>query len=411
MGLGGSKRATAGPSDGLKATMAASGLPAAAAEWFGSRLSPAMAAVAAKGCSGGAAAPPAMACGVLRCAADGCASFEHGCSGLRQVGGVGGECELHDRWHLGSNTKAFTAALAAISVERGEVDWGTTIDDALSDLAIHSGYSGVTLLELLSNSSGAPGTAPPACWQLAWEREEARHAPAAQRRSFVEALLALAPESERGAYSYSNQGFAIAGHMLETVAGTGYEELLTARLLQPLGITTAGFGAAPGTASPWGHAAEGPARVAADPTVLGSDNPTAIAPAGRLHMSLPDWARFVSAFVTPQVAAAKLGLGREVWAKLHAPVVAMSGADADYGLGWLVCERPWADGPVATHSGSNTMNYATVWAVPAVGDGSKPLGSMAVLVACNAGGDGAQAAVSDACSEIIRSEVAALKKS
>jgi len=57
------------------------------------------------------------------------------------------------------------------------------------------------------------------------------------------------------------------------------------------------------------------------------------------------------------------------------------------------------------------MNYATVWAVPAVGDGSKPLGSMAVLVACNAGGEGAQAAVSDACSEIIRSEVAALKKS
>ena len=49
-------------------------------------------------------------------------------------------------------------------------------------------------------------------------------------------VLAVAP----GAYSYSNQGFAIAGHVLETAAGTGYEELLATRVLRPLGISTAG---------------------------------------------------------------------------------------------------------------------------------------------------------------------------
>jgi CubicO group peptidase (beta-lactamase class C family) len=351
-----------------------------------------------------------MACGVLRCAGPS-ASFELGCSGLRQVGGAGGECELLDRWHLGSDTKAFTAALAALSVQTGEVGWDTTIADALPGLKVHPGYSGVTLLELLSNSSGAPGAAPPDCWKLAWENEQAGLAPAAQRRSFVEALLALPPETERGTYSYSNQGFAIAGHMLETVAGSEYEDLLAVRVLQPLGVTTAGFGPAPGPASPWGHAAEGLARVAADPAVLGSDNPIAIAPAGRLHMSLPDWGRFVAAIVSPEVAGSLLGLDREAWAKLHAPVVAMDAAGGQYGLGWRLVERPWAAGPAATHSGSNTMHFCTVWAVPAVGGGgdcgSAPLQSMAILVASNAGGEGAQAAVGEACDEIVRAEVAA----
>ena len=74
----------------------------------------------------------------------------------------------------------------------------------------------------------------------------------------------------------------------------------------------AGFGAAPGAASPWGHAAEGQARAAADPAVLGSDNPTAVAPAGRLHMSLPDWGRFVAAFVSPE-AASRDGFLCGVW--------------------------------------------------------------------------------------------------
>ena len=376
-------------------------MEAAGDGWFARTPSPALTAVAQKGCTDGSA--PAMACGVLRC--DGAqAVFEMGCAGQRQLGGAGGECELGDRWHLGSNTKALTATLAALCIEAqdsiaggAELSWGTTVDEALPELAIHAGYSGVTLAQLLDNCSGAPGAAPADCWALAWEQEQAGAAPAQQRLRFVKALLALPPETERGTFSYSNQGFAIAGHMLETVADVGYEELITTRLLTPLGITTGGFGPALGD-SPWGHASEGTEGTtlsAKDPTVLGSDNPTAIAPAGRLHMSLPDWGRFVAAVVSPEVASAKLGLPHEAWAALHAPAVA---TDADrnmqYGGGWLVVDRPWADGLAISHSGSNTMNYCTVWAVPAGGDGRGPLSSMAVLVASNAGSDGARAAVS-----------------
>lgn len=50
--------------------------------------------------------------------------------------------------------------------------------------------------------------------------------------------------------------------------------------------------------------------------------------------------------------------------------------------------REWG-GPVLTHAGSNTMNYALVWAAPKK--------EMCFVVACNLGGDGA----SKACDEAI----------
>ena len=371
--------------------------------------------------------------------------------------GGGAPCELPDRWHLGSDTKAFTATLAAVCVESGQLGWNTTVAAALlptvPDLEIHKSYRDVTLLELLSNTGGAPGVAPADCWALAWDAASRGGAPSAQRREYVRALLALAPACPRGRFEYSNQGFAIAGHMLETVTAVGqeratsayrstlpspaprafafflpkhgrhsssviqvgYEELLANRVLAPLGITTAGFGAAAGRDEPWGHASnDGAELVPKNPAVeLDADNPTAIAPAGRLHMSLPDWGRFVAAVVSPQIAEERLGLARPAFEKLHAPVVQTGDGpeDGSYGLGWLVVRRPWAAGGVAlTHSGSNSMNYCTAWVVPGGGGGGGGSGSggrlesFAVLVASNAGGEGARAAVSEACTAVIEAE-------
>ena len=46
--------------------------------------------------------------------------------GMRAVGS-GDQVTTEDRWHLGSLTKAMTATLAGILVERGVVVWSTTI--------------------------------------------------------------------------------------------------------------------------------------------------------------------------------------------------------------------------------------------------------------------------------------------
>ena len=89
---------------------------------------------------------------------------------------------------------------------------------------------------------------------------------------------------------YSNQGYAIVGAMLEKLTGTPWETLITERLFKPLHMDSAGFGP-PGTIGgmdqPWGHI-----RKLAITVPLQADNPPAIAPAGRVHCSLDDLARF-----------------------------------------------------------------------------------------------------------------------
>src|SRR5450631_1314982 len=39
-----------------------------------------------------------------------------------------------DLWHLGSNVKAMTAALAGVMVQRGQITWDTTIGHVFPDL-------------------------------------------------------------------------------------------------------------------------------------------------------------------------------------------------------------------------------------------------------------------------------------
>ena len=59
--------------------------------------------------------------------------------------------EEGDRFHLGSNTKALTATLAAIAVERGLIEWSAPARDVLG---IDRAHSDVTLTTLLTHAAG-----------------------------------------------------------------------------------------------------------------------------------------------------------------------------------------------------------------------------------------------------------------
>ena len=148
----------------------------------------------------------------------------------------------HDRMHLGSCTKAFTATLAAVHVAEGALRWdssiGETVGLTLPD--IDPAWRPVTLEQLRRHRAGAPANADPKAWAAAWTCAES---PGACRAAFVEATLAKAPVGI-GTFAYSNQGYAIAGRMIEVVAGESkdYETLLAERVLEPLGIKRFGFG-------------------------------------------------------------------------------------------------------------------------------------------------------------------------
>ncbi len=279
----------------------------------------------------------------------------------------------NDVFHLGSCTKSMTATLAALLIEEGKLRWDTTIAEVFPELKdkMNPQYAAVTVEQLLEHRGGVPGAPPGAAWKRAWEQQGT---PTQQRREFIEAVLAAPPEAKPGTRMiYSNQGYAIAGAMLERLAGRPWETLITERLFKPLRMNSAGFGP-PGTLGevdqPWGHV-----RRLGVILPIQEDNPPAIAPAGRVHCSLDDLARFV---------AFHLGCGQpadllkpETVRRLHTPP-----SGGDYACGWVVVKRGWAGGEALMHNGSNTMWYVVMWLAPKK--------NFAVIVGTNIAGSGAE---------------------
>ncbi len=288
-----------------------------------------------------------------------------------------------DLWHLGSCTKAMTATLLAQQVEAGKLSWSTTVAAALPELAakFDEQARAITVQSLLTHRAGLPGGPPPALWRELFRYEGTT---TEARREVAATMLGVPPEAPLGErYLYSNASYMIAGAIAEHAADASWEELMQRQLFSPLGMTSAGFGP-PGskedTSQPWGHRPN-----TKGPVPIFGDNPAALGPAGTVHCTLADWAKFVALHLgvgadggAPLVTAARL---RE----LHTPP-----EGTDYALGWKVGQRPWAKGPILSHSGSNTMWYCVAWLAPDA--------KFAVLVTCNQGEAAAACdAVAGAC--------------
>jgi CubicO group peptidase (beta-lactamase class C family) len=307
-----------------------------------------------------------------------------GADGVRRRGSDA-KVTTSDRFHLGSCTKAMTATLVARLVADGALSWDASVADAFRDLAkVDPGWRQATLEHLVTNRAGAPESPDAALWARLFSH--AGTGPE-QRRDLAEGVLARPPVHAPGSrFLYSNAGFALAGAMAERKAGVSWEDLVRDRLFRPLGMESAGFGA-PGKRSaldePLGHREDG-TPVEPGP---GSDNPAAIGPAGTVHASLSDWARFASLHLLGEERGG-LGLPAEAFRRMHRPP-----KGSEYAMGWLAVDRPWGGGRVLTHAGSNTMWFAVVWLAPKKGFG--------VLVACNQGGAKAEKACDEAASALI----------
>ncbi|MBX3357005.1 MAG: beta-lactamase family protein [Phycisphaeraceae bacterium] len=325
-----------------------------------------------------------------------------GVTGVREAGAQTAVTRT-DQWHIGSCTKSMTATLAAMYVQEGKLAWTTTIADIFPDLAadMDPAWRTVTLEQLLTNRSGAPtGLDAGGLWGQLWAFNGT---PTDARRALLIGVTSRPPEATPGSkFIYSNAGFSIAGLMIETVAGKPYEEVIAERLFTPLGMTSAGFGA-PGSKDsidqPRGHTQDGTpvvpyARQGAGEG--GADNPPAIAPAGRVHLSLDDWARYIALHLRETPAADQATphpLSAESLAMLHAPARGGDSGPNGYAMGWATMTRPWAKGSqagdtgrVLTHNGSNSSWFAVCWLAPEKGIAAVAVtnsGSPSARVACD----------------------------
>jgi len=194
-----------------------------------------------------------------------------------------------------------------------------------------------------------------------------------QRTEMVKRILQAPPAGARHDYEYANADYVIAGAAIERVTKMSWENAITAGLFLPLNLTSAGFGAPTGD-DPWGHDIAGNGEPdPINPTKGVADNPRVLAPGGQVHISLPDYVKFIQVFLNNGGGY----LSPQSLMKLARPQDALLEGDA---LGWRVTPtRVWAKGPVLAHEGSNTLWRALVNVAPA-----RPL---AIIVVTNCGGE------------------------
>jgi CubicO group peptidase (beta-lactamase class C family) len=287
---------------------------------------------------------------------------------------------IFDQVHLGSCTKSITASMLARLVERNVLSWDMTIKQALPELCedIHADYHDVTLSQLTMHYGAMPANA--GNWWLSGGKD------ITQRRELIAAeTLVDAPKYKPGTkYLYSNLGYMVAGLMAARTTGISWEQLIRREVFEPLDLKTAGFGA-PGTqgdiAQPWGHVIWGKNKL----VPMQRDNAPALGPAGTIHMSINDWARFC---LQHALTDGNPFLSAESIQELHKP-----DPKSRYAKGWIVINKR-DRGTILAHSGSNKTWYATVWI-------SLPSKTV-YLAATNVAGDGIPKTIDSVLIELVR---------
>ncbi len=298
----------------------------------------------------------------------------------------------NDRFHLGSCTKAMTATMIGMLVERGKLRWDMTLAEALPGLAMSDGYKPVTIRHLLAHRAGLPKANWPT-GKTFMDMHNLPGSPRQQRLAYAKLMLNQKPQAKPGEkYIYSNAGFAIAGVIAEEATDTAWEELMRTMLFRPLGMKTAGFGAM-GTHGkidePWQHKRGLLGRTKAIAPGRYSDSPPVIGPGGTVHCSMGDWAKFIILHLEKGSFAGRQLIKAETLAELRKPYFG-----GNYAGGWDAVERPWGGGRVFSHSGTNNRNYAVVWMAP--------LKRYAVLIATNQGGGNEAKALDKVAATLIR---------
>jgi CubicO group peptidase (beta-lactamase class C family) len=291
-----------------------------------------------------------------------------------RVRGGGDPASVHDLWHIGSCAKAMTGALFARLVERGLTTWEATLPDLFPDLnGIDPAWRGTRIDQVLTHRAGLPANLDLAEFD-AWSRDER---PVTDQRTAVAERALSQPSAKPGSFRYSNLGYIVAGAAIERIVGRSWEEAVVDEVLAPLGITSTGFGAPTG-AQPWGHRSRwhGIGRGApVDPgspehPALRADNPPVMSPAGRIHLTLEDWARFIRIFLTD----GGMLLSTASVSKLATPP---GGKGPKQGIGWAVPPGKLSRDVAVGQQGSNTA-----WVATALIDASW---DRAALVVCNDG--------------------------
>ena len=301
----------------------------------------------------------------------------------------------NDLWHLGSDTKAMTAALAGTFVAEKKLAWDDKIISFFPEIAkdVPETMQTVTVADILRHKAGLMEN-------VDWNAITKGRVSLTLQRLYAAHEALLYPAYAPGAFHYANTDYVVIGAILEKIGGAPWEDLMRQRIFRPLGMSSAGFGGVgtPGQVDqPWPHDGTGAPMPNNGPTV---DNPPVLGPAGIVHCNMTDWSKFlIDQLDQPRNSSGENALLLpEIYQAMQTDPTSKGDG---YGFGWGICTRDWAGGKALNHAGSNTMNYCDAWLAP-----GKKFG---VLVVCNQGGDAAAKGADEACFMLIQRHEAASK--
>jgi D-alanyl-D-alanine-carboxypeptidase/D-alanyl-D-alanine-endopeptidase len=196
----------------------------------------------------------------------------------------------------------------------------------------------VTLADLASHTSGLPRLPRGLFWPaLLSPRDPYAHYPVSLFQRAARRALRTGPGGSP--YAYSNFGYGVLGYLLGQAAGSAYEDLVTTRVCEPLGLTDTTF------------EVRGPSRDRKAQGHQGS-RPVpdwrmgALAAAGALYSTSADLARVLQACLT----AASLGADGPLAAAIRATLIPRQPIPGgEIGLAWHRAHR--GDHRIIWHNG------------------------------------------------------------
>jgi CubicO group peptidase (beta-lactamase class C family) len=236
-----------------------------------------------------------------------------------------------------SLTKAFTAAAIATLVDEKKLSWDQPVHTYLPALAFSDSYltANVTLRDLLSHRVGVRNNS-------AWYFGNLT------REQLLGIFAHLQPQAPfRTKWIYSNIGYQAAAEVAAAVSGLSWEQLVTQRLLEPLGMdcSVANFDRVPAT----GNYASPHAEIAGEQRPIERETTRmSTAAAGGVQMCARDMATWIRFQLGDGTHEDKRILSSESMEELHAPQMIVPSTPQfrasrqirlntiTYGFGWNV---------------------------------------------------------------------------
>ncbi|MGI8793727.1 MAG: serine hydrolase domain-containing protein [Acidimicrobiales bacterium] len=258
-------------------------------------------------------------------------------------------------FQIGSTTKTFTGTALMMLVEEGLIDLDATVRTYLPSFKLKDAATAraATVRHLVTHTGG---------WRGDYFDDLGRGDDALKK--IVRRMATKTPQvTPLGtAWSYNNAGFYVLGRILEEVTGMRYEDLITTRIFQPLGMERSFFFPEDVITrkAALGHIARPDGSVIVSrPWAL----PRSAHPAGGIVSSVEDQLRYMAFHLGNGTAGDGTRLMRSSTLKSMRKKLAPAGSMAEaVGVTWLL-DRVGTT-PVVKHGGSWSGQMSDLWLIP-----------------------------------------------